>query len=88
MRLRGITSSSMAFLSFFFFFYSLKKTYGDIFSLKVGGYNLIMASSSEAVKEMLVKKSADFSGRSDLYTFYKITLGVYIMDDHCLFLLI
>ena len=46
-----------------------------------------MASSSEAVKEMLVKKSADFSGRSDLYTFYKLTLGVNLASVYSYFYL-
>ena len=34
-----------------------------------------MASTSEAVKEMLVKKSADYAGRQQTYFFQAFTLG-------------
>ena len=34
-----------------------------------------MASSLEAVNEMLVKKSADYAGRPQPYTVYQRTLG-------------
>ena len=34
-----------------------------------------MASTSEAIKEILVKKSVDFAGRVQTYTFYNTTLG-------------
>ena len=39
-----------------------------------------MASSSEAVKEVLVTKSGDYAGRSDFYTFYTVTLGTYVTE--------
>lgn len=38
---------------------SLRKTYGRVLSLKIGSYKLVMASSPEAVKEMLIQKSGD-----------------------------
>ncbi|KAJ7331594.1 hypothetical protein OS493_019179 [Desmophyllum pertusum] len=44
-------------------FKSLKENYGRIFSMKLGSYKFVMASTPEAVYEMLVKKSADFAGR-------------------------
>ena len=55
------------------FFFSLKKTYGDIFSLKLGSYNSAIASSSETVKAMLVTQSVEYAGRSDSYTLYRLT---------------
>ena len=36
-----------------------------------------MASTSEAVKEVLVKKSADYAGRPQMHVFYESTLGMF-----------
>ena len=41
----------------------------------MGSYKFVMASSREAVHEMLVKKSADYAGRPQTYAFYTQTLG-------------
>ena len=56
-------------------FFSLKENYGRVFSLKMGSYKFVMASTPEAVKEMLVQKSADYAGRQQTYFFQKATLG-------------
>ena len=56
-------------------FFSLRETYGRVFSLKLGSYKLVMASTSEAVKEMLVTKSADFAGRPQTYANVTAKLG-------------
>ena len=40
---------------------SPRKKYGKVFSMKIGSHKFVMASSSEAVQEMLVKKSADYA---------------------------
>ena len=56
-------------------FYSLRKNYGRVFSLKLGSYKVVMASTPEAVKEVLVKKSADFAGRQQTYSVLAGTLG-------------
>ncbi|XP_078373083.1 steroid 17-alpha-hydroxylase/17,20 lyase-like [Oculina patagonica] len=56
-------------------FKSLRKNYGRVFSIKLGSYKFVMASTSEAVKEMLVKKSADYAGRPQTYFFQTLTLG-------------
>ena len=45
--------------------------------MKLGSFNAIMASSSEAVKEVLVKKSADYAGRPQMHVFYVSTLGMF-----------
>ena len=56
-------------------FYSLREKYGGVFSLKLGSYKFVMASTPEAVKEMLVKKSADYAGRPQTYANVAATLG-------------
>ena len=61
------------------FFFSLKKINGDIFSLKLGSYNSVIASSSETVKEMLVTQSFEYAGRSDSYSLYTLTKSMYLM---------
>ena len=58
-----------------FFLYSLRQKYGRVFSLKLGSYNFVMASTPEAVKEILVKKSADYAGRQQTYSIQAGTLG-------------
>ena len=55
--------------------YSLKENYGRVFSLKLGSYKCVMASTPEAVQEMLVKKSADYAGRQKTYSIETGTLG-------------
>ncbi|KAJ7369555.1 hypothetical protein OS493_038135 [Desmophyllum pertusum] len=56
-------------------FQSLREEYGRVFSLKIGKYKLVMASTPEAVKEMLVNKSADYAGRQQTSTAEARTLG-------------
>ena len=41
----------------------------------MGSYKFVMASTSEAVKEMLVQKSADYAGRPQTHFFQEFTLG-------------
>ena len=54
---------------------SLRDKYGNVFSIKLGSHKFVMASSSEAVQEMLVKKSGDYAGRQQTYFVEKLTLG-------------
>ena len=61
--------------NYFVLFYSLKENYGRVFSLKMGSYKFVMASTPEAVKEMLVQKSADYAGRPQTHFFVEFTLG-------------
>ncbi|XP_073243570.1 steroid 17-alpha-hydroxylase/17,20 lyase-like [Porites lutea] len=56
-------------------FQSLKKNYGRIFSIKLGSFKIVMASTPDAVKEALVKKSADYAGRQQTYSAMAGTLG-------------
>ena len=37
-----------------------------------------MAEDADSVKEVLVKKSADYAGRPPFYSFVSTTLGMYI----------
>lgn len=42
--------------------------YGAVYSLMLGTKTMIVLSSDQAVKELLDKKSANYSSRPDLYT--------------------
>ena len=60
---------------FSLFFFSLKRNYGPVFSLKFGSYKFVMASTPESVKEMLIKKSTEYAGRPQTYSVQTRTLG-------------
>ena len=60
---------------------SLRENYGRVLSLKLGSYKFVMASTPEAVKEMLVKKSADYAGRQQTYSIEVGTLGRLVVSD-------
>jgi len=57
----------------------------------MGSYKFVMASTPEAVKEMLVQKSADYAGRQQTYFFQRATLGTlknhstFFVTRNCLF---
>jgi hypothetical protein len=42
--------------------------YGGVYSLMLGTRTMIVLSSDKAIKDLLDKKSAIYSGRPDLYT--------------------
>ena len=54
----------------------MKKKYGPVYSLKVGSFKLVVAEDAESVKEVLVKKSADYAGRPPFHSFVMTTLGM------------
>ncbi|KAL9969643.1 hypothetical protein ACROYT_G021880 [Oculina patagonica] len=56
-------------------FKSVREKYGRVFSFKLGSHKFVMASTPEAVKEVLVKKSADYAGRQQTYSIEIGTLG-------------
>ncbi|CAH1225024.1 CYP1A1 [Branchiostoma lanceolatum] len=56
-------------------FIDLAKTYGDVFSLKLGMTDVVVLNSLDAVKEAFVKKSADFGGRPKTLTNDIVTEG-------------
>ncbi|XP_078617917.1 steroid 17-alpha-hydroxylase/17,20 lyase-like [Branchiostoma floridae x Branchiostoma japonicum] len=56
-------------------FIDLAKKYGDVFSLKLGMTDVVVLNSLDAVKEALVKKSADFGGRPKTLTSDIVTEG-------------
>ena len=47
-----------------------------MFSMKVGSYKLVIADDADSVKEVLVKKSADYAGRPPFHSFQLATLGM------------
>ena len=57
-------------------FSSLKDNYGRVFSMKLGSFKLVIASTPDAVKEVLIKKSADYAGRQQTYSVMEGTLGM------------
>uniref|UniRef100_S4RRW7 Steroid 21-hydroxylase n=1 Tax=Petromyzon marinus TaxID=7757 RepID=S4RRW7_PETMA len=53
----------------------LARTYGAVYCLRVGGEDIVVLNNVESIKEMLIKKSADFAGRPQTYAGGKITGG-------------
>ncbi|KAJ7369748.1 hypothetical protein OS493_036640 [Desmophyllum pertusum] len=43
--------------------------------MKVGSYKLVFVENADSVKEVLVKKSADYAGRPPFYSSVMSTLG-------------
>lgn len=48
---------------------NLSKHYGKVFSMKLGSRDVVILNSVDVVKEALVKRVSDFSGRPPLHTF-------------------
>ena len=55
---------------------SLRKKYGKLFSMKVGAFKLVVVEDASSVKEVLVKKSADYAGRPPFHSFLDTTMGM------------
>ena len=64
-------------LLFLFHCKSMRKTYGAVYSMKVGSFKLVVAEDADSVKEVLVKKSADYAGRPPFHSFVMSTLGMF-----------
>ena len=58
-------------------FYSLREKLqsGFILENSYKSYQFVMASTPEAVKEMLVQRSVDYAGGPQTYFFLELTLG-------------
>ena len=54
----------------------MRKKYGSVYSMKLGSYKFVVAEDADSVKEVLVKKSADFAGRPPFYSFVATTMGM------------
>ena len=48
--------------------------------MKVGGFKLVVAEDADSVKEVLVKKSADYAGRPPFHSFVMTTLGMSLFE--------
>ena len=59
--------------------YSLTRKYGEVFSLRLGAFKVVVAASGDSVKEMLVKRSGDYAGRPPFHTFELMMLGKSIL---------
>ncbi|PFX25240.1 Steroid 17-alpha-hydroxylase/17,20 lyase [Stylophora pistillata] len=53
--------------------HDLRKKYGKVFSVKIGSFKVVIAGDTASVKELLVRKSADYAGRPPLYSFLRST---------------
>ena len=63
------------YLSFSTLSHSLRKKYGKVYSMKVGSFKTVIAEDAASVKEVLVKKSADYAGRPPFHSLVMTTLG-------------
>ena len=53
----------------------MREKYGTVYSMKVGSFKLVVAEDPASVKEVLVKKSADYAGRPPFHSYMIETLG-------------
>jgi len=60
--------------NFFYLISSLRKKYGTVYSMKVGSFKLVVAEDADSVKEVLVKRSADYAGRPPFHSFQLASL--------------
>lgn len=54
---------------------NLKEIYGDIFSLKVGKWDVVVVCLKEGIIEGLIDFDNNFDGRLDFLVFYKLFMG-------------
>ena len=70
-----IDTYCVPFQFFFVPLQSIRKKYGAVYSMKVGSFKLVFAEDADSVKEVLVKRSADYAGRPPFHSFQLYTLG-------------
>ncbi|XP_002737140.1 cytochrome P450 1A5-like [Saccoglossus kowalevskii] len=51
------------------------KTYGDVYTIKLGNTPVVILNSIEVIKETLVKKQNDYAGRPNVYSFEMLSEG-------------
>ena len=44
--------------------------------MKIGSFKVVIAGDTASVKELLVRKSADYAGRPPLHSFMRSTFGM------------
>jgi len=54
----------------------VRNKYGTVYSMKVGSFKLVVAEDADSVKEVLVKRSADYAGRPPFHSYYISSLGM------------
>jgi len=50
--------------------------------MKVGSFKLVVAEDADSVKEVLVKKSADYAGRPPFHSLVMTTLGMSFFEPY------
>ena len=53
----------------------MAKTYGNVFSINLGGQRVVVLNGFKAVREALVKKAEAFAGRPHLVLTQELTEG-------------
>lgn len=54
---------------------AMSKRFGDVFQIQIGMRPVVVLSSSEIVRQALIKQGEEFAGRPDLYSFRFINDG-------------
>lgn len=63
----------------------MRKKYGAVYSMKVGSFKVVFAEDANSVKEVLVKRSADYAGRPPFHFLQLYSLGtVSLFVLHCI----
>ena len=55
----------------------MRKKYGTVYSLKVGSFKLVVAEDADSVREVLVKRSADYAGRPPFHRYHITSFGMF-----------
>ena len=53
----------------------MRKKYGAVYSMKGGSFKVVFAEDADSVKEVLVKRSADYAGRPPFHSLLLYSLG-------------
>ena len=55
----------------------MRKKYGTVYSTKVGSFKLVVAEDADSVREVLVKRSADYARRPPFHRYHITSFSMF-----------